>query len=337
LTTSSDFPTTPEAFDTSYSGNRDAFVVKLNAVGSGLTYATFLGGSDEDWGYGIAVDASGAAYVTGETDSSDFPTTPRAFDTGYNGNADAFVVKLNVAGSGLAYATFLGGSGVEDGYGIAVDASGAAYVTGCSGDAFVAKLAIGGAFLDLPVSYSNFAQAALGNVGGNGPGRVNSWFDHTYPNYTENNNLTRWDGRVFTFTMSSPSRIGESWYDGHNGIDFQRHSTNEQVFAAAPGTVTEVCRNYPCSRGGSYGNYVLIDHGNGYATFYAHLKSVNGGVVQGAEIADPKSQPLGIMGGTGGHPIHLHFGVYYDQNDDGQWTEDEVVDPYGWSGSGSDP
>jgi len=106
-----------------------------------------------------------------------------------------------------------------------------------------------GPALELPVeyaSYTNFATAAQGNVGGKGPGRVNSWYDHSYPTYCDppngsgvydnkgnctwqNNNLTRWDGHVFTFTNSSPSRIGESWYDGHNGIDFQRRLQNEPV------------------------------------------------------------------------------------------------------------
>ena len=87
-------------------------MVKLNPAGSALAYATFLGGSGDDYGYAIAVDGAGSAYVTGETRSSDFPTTPGAFDTSYNGGyADAFVAKLNPAGSGLAYATFLGGSG----------------------------------------------------------------------------------------------------------------------------------------------------------------------------------------------------------------------------------
>jgi hypothetical protein len=69
-------------------------VAKLNPAGSGLAYATFLGGSDWDSGGAIAVDASGAAYVAGGTGSSDFPTTPAAFDTTYNGDADAFVAKL---------------------------------------------------------------------------------------------------------------------------------------------------------------------------------------------------------------------------------------------------
>jgi hypothetical protein len=75
-----------------------------------LVYSTFLGGSDYDVGHAVAVDGAGSAYVTGYTQSSDFPTTAGAFDTSHNGNYDAFVVKLNAGGTGLAYATFLGGA-----------------------------------------------------------------------------------------------------------------------------------------------------------------------------------------------------------------------------------
>jgi hypothetical protein len=129
-TGSSNFPATPGAFDTSHNGNWDAFVVKLNPVGSGLAYATFLGGSDGDSGRAIAVDGTGSAYVAGSTNSSDFPTTPGAFDTSYNGNGDAFVAQLNPAGSGLAYATFLGGSYYDWGVAIALDVAGNAHVAG---------------------------------------------------------------------------------------------------------------------------------------------------------------------------------------------------------------
>lgn len=144
-TESTNFPTTPGAFDTTsnsgYFGGTDAFVVKLNVAGSAPTYATFLGGSENDQGSGIAVDSTGAAYVTGGTLSPDFPTTQGAFDTacGTDGNcnfdgtnhyADVFLAKLNGAGSALTYATFLGGSDEEYGYGISTDSSGAAYITG---------------------------------------------------------------------------------------------------------------------------------------------------------------------------------------------------------------
>jgi hypothetical protein len=129
-TSSADFPTSAGVLDAGLSGNYDAFVAKLNPAGSALLYATFLGGSSNDAANGIRLDASGDAYLTGSTISADFPTSPGAFDTSYNGGTDAFVAKLNPAGSALLYSTLLGGSGYNPGYGIALDAAGDAYVTG---------------------------------------------------------------------------------------------------------------------------------------------------------------------------------------------------------------
>jgi hypothetical protein len=129
-TQSSEFPTTPGAFDTSLGGDQDAFVVKMNSGGTGLAYATLLGGSSREWGSAIALDGVGIVYVAGETWSSDFPTTAGAFDTSHNGTDDAFVVKVNAGGTGLVYATFLGGSGWDISSAIALDGAGNAYVTG---------------------------------------------------------------------------------------------------------------------------------------------------------------------------------------------------------------
>ncbi|MBI4491453.1 MAG: hypothetical protein HY690_01515 [Chloroflexi bacterium] len=100
------------------------------AAASDLLYATFLGGSDSDGASDIAVDAAGAAYVTGETRSTDFPTTAGVFDPSHNGDRDVFVAKLNPTGSGLEYATFLGGSGRDRVSRIAVDGAGSAYLIG---------------------------------------------------------------------------------------------------------------------------------------------------------------------------------------------------------------
>jgi hypothetical protein len=127
-TASPDFPTT--AFQTAKQPGFDAFVTKLNPAGTALVYSTYLGGDGSDTGLGIAVDAAGSAYVTGQTNSTNFPTTMGAFQTANQGGFDAFVTKLNPAGASLVYSTYLGGSGFDFGQEIALDATGNAYVTG---------------------------------------------------------------------------------------------------------------------------------------------------------------------------------------------------------------
>jgi len=95
-----------------------------------LSYATYLGGSGEDFAYAIAVDSQGDAYITGGTDSSDFPVVGTSLSSAPNGTFTAFVTKLNANGTDLVYATYLGGTGGDFGLGIAVDGTGAAYVSG---------------------------------------------------------------------------------------------------------------------------------------------------------------------------------------------------------------
>ena len=107
----------------------DVFVAKLNPAGNALLYSTYLGGSGDDSGQGIAVDSVGNAYVTGLTFSTGFPTMNPLQPT-YGGNGDAFVAKISPTGSALVYSTYLGGSGEDQGSGIAVDISGNAYISG---------------------------------------------------------------------------------------------------------------------------------------------------------------------------------------------------------------
>ena len=133
--TTGDFPTTAGAFDTTPNGGSDGFVTKLNAAGSALVYSTRLGGADNELPEDVAVDASGNAVVGGSTRSAEFPTTPGAFDTTQNGGAfderfDLFVTKLNAAGSGLVYSTFVGGSKSDFGDDFALDGAGNAYMVG---------------------------------------------------------------------------------------------------------------------------------------------------------------------------------------------------------------
>jgi Beta-propeller repeat/Abnormal spindle-like microcephaly-assoc'd, ASPM-SPD-2-Hydin len=139
-TTSANFPVTPGAYQSTCGGGTctsstiDAFVTKLNSTGTALIYSTYLGGSGKDYGYGIAVDASGDAFIAGTTYSSDFPITAGSFQQKCGGNScasgDGFVTELNSTGSGLVYSTYLAGSTANQMNAIALDSSGNAYVTG---------------------------------------------------------------------------------------------------------------------------------------------------------------------------------------------------------------
>jgi hypothetical protein len=171
-TSSSDFPTTAGAFDTTFNG-LDGFVTKLDASGSNPAYSTFVGGASGESISGIAVDASGAVYVTGYTISTDYPVTAGAFDTTFNGatsNYDAFATKLNAAGSALVYSTFLGGAGDDTANAVALDASGAVYVTGSTSSSDFPTTA--GAF---DTSY-NGGDAFLVKINPTGTGLVYSTF-----------------------------------------------------------------------------------------------------------------------------------------------------------------
>ena len=132
---------TPGAFQTNYHGGKltgDAFVARLDASGTNLIYVTYLGGTNDDGALGLAVDAEGNAFVTGFTDSPDFPTT-NALRSQINGQrdphtkyypVDAFVTEINPAGNALVYSTYLGGASMDAAYGIALDEADNAYVTG---------------------------------------------------------------------------------------------------------------------------------------------------------------------------------------------------------------
>ena len=162
FTTSYNFPTANPEQNFNAGGN-DVFVAKLTPSGNGLAYCTYLGGKADDRAYGIAVDASGSAYVTGSTASSNFPVV-NALQSKLAGGKNAFVAKLNPAGNSLVYSTFLGGSASDTGNGIAVDSGGNAYVVGDTTslnfpaggmqkgngggqDAFVAKIGANGSTL----------------------------------------------------------------------------------------------------------------------------------------------------------------------------------------------
>ena len=129
--TDGSFPVTG-GLDPTHNGGNDAFVAKVRADGTSLVYCGFIGGKAPDYGFGIAVDSGGNAYVAGSTDSADgsFPVIGGLDSTHNGGTRDAFVAKVRADGTSLIYCGFIGGTGYDQGNGIAVDSSGSAYVTG---------------------------------------------------------------------------------------------------------------------------------------------------------------------------------------------------------------
>jgi hypothetical protein len=127
-TDSPNFPT-PSGFQREPGGGTDAFVARLDPTGSSLVYGSYLGGSDNDEGWGIAVDSAGQAHVTGKTTSGDFPN-PAAYQPDNGGCMDAFIAKVEATGSALVYATYYGGSGDDESHSLALDSSGNVYIAG---------------------------------------------------------------------------------------------------------------------------------------------------------------------------------------------------------------
>src|SRR5690606_32928778 len=122
----SDFPLTSGAFQTTTAGGgqSEGFVTKFDPGGATLAYSTLLVGYTTDWPHDVEVDALGQAVVAGETESSNFPTTPGAFDTSFNSLIDGFVTKLSADGSALVWSTILGGNGYDQVNSLDVDAAG---------------------------------------------------------------------------------------------------------------------------------------------------------------------------------------------------------------------
>lgn len=129
-TRSSDFPLLNPHMNHPGDNRDNAFVTKLNNIGNGIAYSTYLGGDDSDKGFGIDVDSEGSAYVIGETSSEDFPTRYPTMSSFENIHSDVFVTKLNSIGDELVFSTNFGGESGDHGYSIAVDNNGSSYFTG---------------------------------------------------------------------------------------------------------------------------------------------------------------------------------------------------------------
>ena len=248
-TYSNNFPTKNSYQENFAGGSRDAFITKLSASGSSLEYSTYLGGRYDDTAYAVAVDGSGNAYITGYTESDNFPTKNAYQGTRNYQSYDAFVTKLSASGSSLEYSTYLGGGYGEMGYGIAVDSSGNAYVTGHTGssnfptknayqektgdgpsdvDVFITKFSTSGSTLEystyLGGSSSEYGQGIAVNDTGNTyiTGRTGSSNFPTKNAYQGSHNVA-FDAFITKLSASGSSLeystyLGGEWQDEANAI-----------------------------------------------------------------------------------------------------------------------
>jgi hypothetical protein len=250
-------------------GTYDAFVAKVNAAGNALAYCGYIGGSGDDYGTGIAVDAAGCAYVTGYTysDQNTFPKKngPRLT---YKGDEDVFVAKVMADGTDLVYCGYLGGGGLDIGYGIAVDASGCAYVTGCTGarpayfpmnggpsevfnggfDAFVAKISANGTRL-----YSGY-------IGGSG-------YDYGRGIAVDASGCAYVVGYTTSDQATFPETVGEQWHlSVFNGGTYDAFVAKVN----AAGNALAYC-GYIGGSGDDYGTGIAVNaSGCAYVTGYTY-------------------------------------------------------------------
>lgn len=260
-TSSTDFPVTSGAFDTSTDGY-EMFVVKLNSAATEISYATYLGGTGSETTIGLDVDSSGSVVMVGYTDSNDFPITLGAFDSSL-GVQDGFATRLNASGTGLVYSTYLGGSDSDVANAVAVDASGAATIVGSTSsadfpttpgafdtdidfnDAFVLRLAGDGTTLDFSTSLGGGGSEAASSVAidSTGASYVTGYtgsgdFPTTSGVFTENH---AGNGDAFLTKVSGDGTalIYSTFFGGagpDSGVDLKRLSSNEVVIAGQTGS-----------------------------------------------------------------------------------------------------
>jgi hypothetical protein len=243
-TDSADFPAVGVLGSATRSGNRDAFVTKFNADGSGIVYSTFLAGFDGAGGGGIAVDSGGNAYLTGMTGGG-LPVV-NGFQPSAGGQNDGFVMKLNSNGTAILYSSYLGGTGDDRGVGIAVDGVGNAFVTGST-------------------SSTNFptANALQPTLGGGGPDNPNNYKGDVFV------------AKIDTTATGSASLVYSTYLGGNDedapkGIAIDA-AGNAFVFGYTASTdfPTTVSAFQPSFAGGDYDAFVAKLNPTGAALVYS--------------------------------------------------------------------
>lgn len=199
FTRSDDFPTTAGAFDRTMNGDSDVFVGKFSADGSQLLFSTFLGGSDHDFGFNLAVDNVGNVAVVGQTRSANYPATGGALDTTLNGSSDGFVTKLNSNGSALLYSTFVGGNSFDDVSDIEFDTANNAYIIGTAASSDF--LATQGAF-DIQKSNQDDGYFSILNAAGS---------QMTYNTFVSKTQTGRFTGVSLALGVDDTVFLGVSW------------------------------------------------------------------------------------------------------------------------------
>lgn len=315
-TNSTNFPTAMP-YQNSLAKDNDVFVTKFNKDGKTLAYSTYLGGSGEDYGYGITVDLDGCAYVTGHTTSSDFPVK-NAYQSFKQGINSAFLTKLTPTGSNLTYSTYLGGIGNDYGYSIVVDEVGLAYVTGATSstnfpvvnpiksslepgtitNAFITTFNKDGKTLKFSTylggSNSDSGSAIGLNNDGNivVTGQTNS-IDFPTVDPIQANNAGYTDAFVTEVNSSNPSSIVFSTYLGGDNLDFGNDiiKTLESYYVAG----TTFSKNFP-----------ITDN-----AIQAYIKGVSDGFIsvisqkQSVEITKTSEQSEVYIGDTITYSISL--------------------------------
>jgi fibronectin type 3 domain-containing protein len=277
MTVSNNFPTTPGAYDTTYGGGYESFLFKLNSTGKGLVYSTYVGNNGDDTGNDVALDKAGDAYVTGQTDSINFPTSPGAYCTTFNAGVgtDGFIFAVNSTGKGLIYSSFVGGTNSDTGNGIALDAAGLIYITGwtisanfpttqgafcttlaAGGDGFVLKMKV-----PLPPGLPKGLVAASGNgyvlldwarPDDDGGAKITNCRVYRGPdpgsltplmligNVTEYNDTTVTNGVKYYYAITAKNAVGEG--------------PMSAIVSATPSTIPEPPQNLKAAIGNKYVN-----------------------------------------------------------------------------------
>jgi len=310
-----------------YNGNlnRDAFVAKVNSIGTTLLYCGYIGGSGHDWGYGIAVDGSGNAYVAGDTQSTQatFPVIGGP-DLTHNGSSDAFVAKVNASGTALVYCGYIGGSGWDRGNSIAVDGSGNAYVTGDTGSAQATFPVIGGPDL----TYNGYYDAFVAKVNASGTALVYCGYiggsddDYSYGIAV--------DGTGNAYVTGGTDSTEEDVFPVIGGPDLTHNGGYSDAFVAkvnASGTGLVYC-GYIGGLGPDVGRGIAVDGtGNAYVTGDTESTQTAFPVIVGPDLTYNGGYPdafvakissitkddfLGTWDGQG---------VYYRNSDTGAWVK----------------